>query len=107
MAQLEVRTGASTIERRPRRLRLLLATSSVAALLIGGGAPAAWAQCAINDVGTSVGPVSNAAAINCINIQNSTVTGSVTNTGTGTITTTGAAPPTETGITINNSKVTG
>ncbi len=77
------------------RGRRLLATSSVAALLIGAGAPAAWAQqCAINDVANSngTGPITNSTAINCINIQSSTVNGNVTNTGSGTITA-GPAPP--------------
>ena len=74
---------------------------------IGLGGPAAFAQCAVNDVGASTGPVTNSAAINCINIQNSTVGGNVTNTGSGTITATGAAAPTQTGITIDNSTITG
>ena len=89
--------------------RLLLASTSVAALLIGGGAPSAFAgTCAINEVGVTVGSVTNAATTpNCINIQNSIVTGNVTNTGTGVITATGATPPTATGITINNSSIGG
>jgi uncharacterized protein with beta-barrel porin domain len=87
------------------RVTRLLASSSVAALLIGAGAPAAWAQCAINDVGISTGTVSNSAAINCINIQSSTVTGNVVNTSTGTIT--AGAPLTNTGITVNNSTIGG
>jgi len=91
------------------RLRLLLASSSVAALLIGSGASAALATtCSINDVGVSVGSVSNSSAINCINIQTSTVTNNVTNAATGTITA-GAprSPPISTGITINNSSIGG
>lgn len=89
------------------RLRLLLASSSVAAILLGGGARSAFAACAINDVGVSVASVSNAAAINCINVQTSTVTGNVTNTASGSLTPVGITPPTATGITINGSKVGG
>ena len=91
-----------------RRLRLLLASSSVAALLVGGGVPA-FAQCAVNDVNNSLGtgPISNSTAINCINVQNSTVNGSVTNAGAGVITPSGGTPPTKTGITIDNSTIGG
>lgn len=96
---MQVRFGHS-------RLSALLASSSVAALLIGGGAPSAFAQCAISP-GTNQSSVSNSAAINCININGITVTGNVTNTGTGTITATGATAPTRTGITINNASVGG
>jgi hypothetical protein len=92
---------------------LLLASSSVAALLIGAGTPSAFAVCAINDVANSAGagPFTNNSAINCINIQNSAVNqaggNSVTNAAGGTITATGAAPPTASGITINNSSLAG
>jgi uncharacterized protein with beta-barrel porin domain len=91
-----------------RRFSGLLASSSVAALLIGAGAPAAWAaQCAISP-GTNQSSVSNSAAINCININGITVTGSVTNTGSGTLTPTGSNRPTRTGITVvNNASVGG
>ncbi|HLH86926.1 MAG TPA: autotransporter domain-containing protein [Xanthobacteraceae bacterium] len=89
-----------------RRGGLLLASSSIAALLVGGGAPALAGTCGINDVGISTGPVPNSGAINCINIQSSTVTGDVTNTATGTINA-GAAFPTNIGITINNSTING
>jgi uncharacterized protein with beta-barrel porin domain len=88
-------------------LRQLLVSSSVAALLIGGGAPRALAACAITENGTSVASVTNSGAINCINIQNSTVTGNVTNTSTGTLTATGTSAPTQTGITISNASVGG
>jgi autotransporter-associated beta strand protein len=89
------------------RLSGLLASSSVAALLIGGGTPAAFAQCAISP-GTNQPSVSNSAAINCININGITVTGNVTNTATGTLTATGGNRPTRTGITIvNNASVVG
>ena len=93
------------------RLRLLLASSSLAALLIGGGAPGAYAACAINDVGNSLGagPFNNSTnSINCINIENSTVnggTGNVSNTSPGAIITTPTGLPT--GIRINNSTLTG
>jgi autotransporter-associated beta strand protein len=94
-------------------LRLLLTSSSVAALLVGGGVPRAFAgTCDINDnIGAIIGAVTNSTAINCINISNSTnVTGNVTNTGPptpGTITATGTTAPTATGITINNSTIGG
>jgi uncharacterized protein with beta-barrel porin domain len=87
-------------------LRLLLGSSSVATLLIGGGAPAAFAQCAVSP-GTNHSSVSNSAAINCININGITVTGNVTNTGSGIITATGFTAPTRTGITINDASVGG
>ncbi|HEX4042131.1 MAG TPA: hypothetical protein VHY10_10550, partial [Xanthobacteraceae bacterium] len=97
---------------RPSALGLsaLLATSSVAALLIGTGAPPAYAiqPCqggGIAVVGVSQGSVTNSAPISCIYISNSTISGSVTNAGSGAITTTG--PPSSTGITVNNSTVTG
>ena len=89
-----------------RKLGALLASSSLAALLVGTGAPAAFAQCAISP-GTNQPSVSNSAAINCINIDGITVTGDVTNTGTGTLTATGAGQPSRTGITINNASVGG
>ena len=87
-------------------MRRLLGSSSVAALLIGGGAPVAFAQCAVSP-GTNQSSVSNSAAINCININGITVTGNVTNTGSGIITATGFTAPTRTGITINDASVGG
>jgi len=81
----------------------------VAALLIGGGAPQAFAQCTI-EPGTNQNAVSNSVAINCINIQGITVTGNVTNTGSptaGIITPTGSSAPAQTGITINNASIGG
>ncbi len=74
--------------------RRLLASSSLAALLIGGGAlQAIAAPCAINVTsGSSVGSESTAGNINCIRIQNATVTGSVTNTNPFTIAPTPASP---------------
>ena len=85
----------------------MLASSSITALLVGGGAPAAFAACANNNIGVSVAAVTNSAAINCINIVSSTVTGNVTNTGTGVITANGANPPTHTGITISQGSIGG
>src|ERR1700759_997462 len=94
------------------RLPLLLSSACVAAVLLGSGAAPAWAAaCAINDVGNSggAGPFNNTTnAINCINIQNSTVnggTGNVSNTSPGVIATTSTAL--STGIRINNSTLTG
>jgi uncharacterized protein with beta-barrel porin domain len=91
------------------RLRLLLASSSVAALLIGGGAPAyAVVPCSpflFNGVSNT--GVNNSGAIACIDIQNSTIAGGVINAGTGVITANGGGTPSKTGITINNSTVTG
>lgn len=60
------------------RLRLLLATSSVAALSIG--APAVWAAPACNNVVTP--PFTNAASITNICVHNGNFTGDVLNTGT-------------------------
>ncbi len=84
------------------RLHLLLATSSVATLLVGGGVPAALAgSCAIQPV-TNQSSVSNSGSINCIDLNGITVTGNVTNAGTGVITANGGAAPTQTGISVNN-----
>ena len=91
------------------RARLLLASSSIAALLIGGSAPAAYAACGVFSFnGVSNSGVSNSGAITCIDIENSTISGNVSNVGPGgVITANGAAAPSKTGITINNSTVTG
>jgi Autotransporter beta-domain len=99
---------ASSTRRFGPRLHLLLATSSLAALMVAGGASAAFAaSCQSQNGGTSAA-VTNSAAITCIDIfDNATVTGNVTNTGTGVITATGAATPTKTGITINSSTIGG
>jgi autotransporter-associated beta strand protein len=89
--------------------QLLLASTSVAALLIGSGVPAALAtgSCSTQNGGT-VAAVTNPGAISCIYIfNNATVTGGVTNTGTGVITATGSTAPTRTGITIDNASVGG
>ena len=91
-------------------LRLLLPLFSVAAFLLCGGTPSAFADtCAINDVGITTGSVINTGTINCINIQNSTVSGNMTNTAGGAISATGFfGSPTDTGIVIsNNASVSG
>jgi hypothetical protein len=62
-------------------LRHLLASSSVAAILIGGGTPAAFAQCA-NYNNTTAPGCTNSTAITGIAINNSTVTSTITNNGT-------------------------
>src|SRR5258707_491949 len=94
--------------RRNHWLRLLLASSLLTAMVtaFGGTAAAVPASCTINDVGTTVAAISTSAAINCINIQNSTVNGDVTNTIDGAIDTSGTAAGTA-GITINGGTVTG
>src|SRR5260370_21609877 len=91
-------------------LRLLLLLFSVAAFLLCGGTPSAFADTgAVNDVGITTGPVINTGTINCINIQNSTVSGNVTNAAGGAINATGFfGTPTDTGIVIiNNASVSG
>jgi hypothetical protein len=91
-------------------LRLLLPLFSVLAFLPCGGAPLAFADtCAVNNVGITTGSVINTGTINCINIQNSTVNGNVTNASGGAINATGSfADPTSTGIAItNNASVSG
>jgi uncharacterized protein with beta-barrel porin domain len=81
------------------RLGLALVSCSIAAL--GGSTLSTLAAtCAINDVGISTGPVTNTGAINCINIQSSTVSGDVTNAASGTISAFGV--PSQDGITITN-----
>jgi outer membrane autotransporter protein len=87
------------------RLRLLLASSSVAAMLVGGGAPAAFAAC-VTPVGNQAS-VTNSSPITCLDISGITVTGAVTNTSGGVITPSGTSVPTRTGITINNASVGG
>ncbi len=62
------------------RYRLLLASSSVAALLAGGSAPA-WAACS-NYANTTAPGCTNAVTITGIAINNSTVTSGISNTGT-------------------------
>src|SRR5580693_6066018 len=62
------------------RVRLLLASSSVVALLIGGGAPPAFATCTGTAVPTS--GVTNFGTVSGYCISNETVTGAVINEGT-------------------------
>ncbi|HEY1540872.1 MAG TPA: autotransporter domain-containing protein [Xanthobacteraceae bacterium] len=81
-------------------------STSLAALLIGAGTPAAFAACTIAPTTNQVA-VSNSASINCIDITGITVTNDVTNTSVGVITGTGNAAPTRTGITVNNSSIGG
>ena len=88
------------------RRGLLLASTSLAALL-GGGVPSAFAGCAVTQNGGTVATVSNASpAGTCILIENgANVTGNVANSGV--LTANGGAPPSGTGITITNSTVGG
>ncbi len=60
-----------------RRLRLLLASSSLAALLIGAGAPAAYAACT-----NITGAYANNVNISGICVKNTSFTGNITNAGT-------------------------
>ena len=88
------------------RRGLLLASTSLAALL-GGGVPSAFAGCAVTQNGGTVSTVSNASpAGTCILIENgANVTGNVANSGV--LTANGGAAPSSTGITIANSTVGG
>jgi hypothetical protein len=90
------------------RTRYLLGTTAligVAALAVASN-PRPAAACSINNVGVTVNAVTNSTAIDCINIQNSTVNGNVTNTSTGSIVTTVPTPTTipQIGIAIDNSR---
>jgi uncharacterized protein with beta-barrel porin domain len=85
-----------------RSMNLLLASSSVAALAVGAGAPPARAACTLV-TGSSAGftnPVGN--TITCVHVNNATVSGSVVNAGK--ITT---PAPTNTAILVTNSTITG
>jgi len=73
----------------------LLLSSSVAALLIGGGAPAAFAACANNINAAFDNPSGNTTA--CVAVTNTSFTGDITNEGT----------ITPGGITFNNGTITG
>ena len=64
------------------RLSALLASSSVAALLVGGGAPAAYAACNTSYSNETTTGCTNSAAITGIAINNSTITSTIFNTGT-------------------------
>jgi uncharacterized protein YhjY with autotransporter beta-barrel domain len=63
------------------RLRLLLASSSVAALLVGGGTPAAFAAC-VNGAGSGSGYDHATGTVACIQVKNTSFTGNITNEGT-------------------------
>ena len=67
---------------RRRSMGLLLASSSIAALVIGGGAPRALAACSTSFTNTTSPGCTNTAAITGIAINNSTITSSISNTGT-------------------------
>lgn len=102
------------------KLCLLLASSSVA-LLIGSGTPPAYAACSTSPTNsgtvsgicinnTTVPAVTNSGHVTRtgVSIQNSTVTGNITNTGTGTITADGGGnAPTFTGIYISGGSIAG
>jgi uncharacterized protein with beta-barrel porin domain len=88
-------------------LRLLLASSSAAALLIGAGTAPALAACQVTQTGGTVASVSNSTAHNCIDVEGASVTGDVINTATGVLTANGAGAPSTTGITVNNSSIGG
>jgi autotransporter-associated beta strand protein len=85
------------------KVRLLLASSSVAALLIGGGTPEAFAACSTNFTGPGNFPgCTNNATIPGININTqATITGNIDNTGT--ISTNGISV--NTGSTISGSLI--
>jgi hypothetical protein len=98
--------GTAT-RRRGEWLCVLLTSGFLAATVTAfGGTAAVAASCTVNDVGTTVGGISNSSAIDCINIQNSMVNSNVTNTVGGTIDASGTAAGTA-AITINNSTVAG
>ena len=88
------------------RRGLLLASTSLAALL-GGGVPSAFAGCPVTQNGGTVATVGNASpAGTCILVENgANVTGNVANSGV--LTANGGAAPSGTGITITNSTVGG
>jgi uncharacterized protein with beta-barrel porin domain len=61
--------------------RALLASTSVTALLIGGGAPQAFAACNTSYTNTTAAGCSNTATIIGIAINNSTINGTISNSG--------------------------
>ena len=90
------------------RRRVLLASTSIFAFVIGGCSTSALADtCAITLTGPgTAATVSNPSGttVNCINIQNNfNVTGNVSNAGG--INANGSTAPTQNGITIDNSSV--
>ncbi|WP_143201926.1 autotransporter domain-containing protein [Bradyrhizobium sp. NAS96.2] len=90
-------SGATSID--GARLRPLLASCSLAALLVGGGAPAAHAACY-----TGPFPYTNTGSSDCIVVNNATVSGNLVNGASGTITASGVFSP---GITVSNSSIGG
>jgi uncharacterized protein with beta-barrel porin domain len=64
------------------RVSLLLASSSVAALVLGGGSSPAVAACPTSFTNTTAPGCTNAATITGIAINNSTITSTITNSGT-------------------------
>ncbi len=78
--------------------RSLLASSSIAALLIGGGTPVAYASCPTSITADRAG-CANSSTIVGITISNATISGDIVNTPTGVIS--------ATGISLTNSTVTG
>ncbi|MBZ9993143.1 autotransporter outer membrane beta-barrel domain-containing protein [Mesorhizobium sp. BH1-1-4] len=75
-----------------RRRKLGLLTAAAAgALIIGHGEALAACATGPNVVNTDTGPVSNSGAADCINVENSDVSGDVTNTPTGVLTSPGQA----------------
>ncbi len=79
------------------RFRALLASTSLTALLVGGGAPAAWACY----TGPFVGGHTNSGATGCIVVNNTSFSGTLGNTGT-------ISPGGPTGIAVvNGSTISG
>jgi uncharacterized protein with beta-barrel porin domain len=74
--------GRADAARRQGVLRRLLASTSFAALLIGGGTPAALAQCPTVITGNTTGCVNSAGPLTGIAVTNATVTGDIVNNGT-------------------------
>ncbi|MBZ9738667.1 autotransporter outer membrane beta-barrel domain-containing protein [Mesorhizobium sp. CO1-1-4] len=74
-----------------RRKLALLAAAAAGALVIGHGEALAACATGPNVVNTDTGPVSNSGAADCINVENSDVSGDVTNTPTGVLTAPGQA----------------
>jgi hypothetical protein len=89
------------------RRGLLLASGSLAALLIGGGAPSGFAAFPGTFFfdGASTAGVSNSSAIACLDIQNLTISGNVAIPSTGVLTSQSTRTPSPIGIAINNSTI--
>jgi uncharacterized protein with beta-barrel porin domain len=80
-AGFEISSGGGLGAHRLRLASRWLASSSMAALLIGGGTPAAFAACNTSYTNTTAPGCTNAAVITGIGINNSTITGTINNTG--------------------------